>query len=285
MSNSPDRKIGPLTRRQFLIATAGTVVGGVAIGIGINELRRAAATAPAVAASGITPPPDNTPAPAVALATATNAPAAATEAATAVPTVVPTVKPSATEIPPTATAKPDTATATAVPAINTPEVIKAPEKTVLEQYAQEGVWSGTMTGKLGTEYVVFFDLPGVKPTDPHTVLVIIGDGNTRSFGPMIAIPTKTGTNSFKGPDQGSIRIATAQLNEDVISGDVIDGGVHYIGKLDPKGSGLKKLLHECEIARNIATESPANNLISDDQMQSEINKELQRLYKRTLPSK
>ncbi len=199
MSNSPDRKIGPLTRRQFLIATAGTVVGGVAIGIGINELRRAAATAPSVAASGITPPPEIPLTPTAVPPIPTLAPRP-TDAATAA--AVPTVEQqSATSVPATATKNPsptppDTATAVATNTVeptNTPEVKASPtvERPLLRDY---GVYNAKVTDPTTKELqdITLADFRGKQPSDSHQVLIV-----TDGTSPKLYTPIRTGDNSFR----------------------------------------------------------------------------------------
>ncbi len=292
-NNNPENK-PRITRRQFL-ATGGVgaaaIVAGAIIG---SELRRSAATAPSVAASGITPPPDNTPAPTVAPAVLTLAPRP-TDAATAA--AVPTVEQSATNVP----AKATTVSPTAVPAteadvptiIPTPKAENSPKtEMVLKDWNTYG--PGDLIDAITNQKAGLLTgagLPGVNPTDSHRFFAYFGE-NDGTIEPDLFTQEPTGSDSFEG--RYAIKGATEIKLKGHLEGSFLVGEISdrwhksYKFKLPFKGTGLTSLLRLSETTKQYALEELAGHPLNggpipDSMMLDDINRELQKTFKSSLP--
>ncbi len=282
MSNpsNPESKPRIITRRNLLIggATLGAVGVGVALQAAFRQVGKEVTSAPAVAASGITPLPENTSTPIVVPAIPTLTPRP-----TDIATAAPTAESSATNIPATATTLPsptaiETVTLTSVPARNTPvEVLLTPEKIVLKE---GDVYYGEMKGPSRSFIAISYqelDHHDNPTNDPRELLIYSGfdNGNSRQFSARVDEPTATGKNSFKGNDKHALHIENGQINNNIFSGDLMNNGVLYTFSIPLVGTDEKALLDACN---NVRSKTMGIPLLSQEQMKLEINAGLKHDY-------
>ncbi len=207
-----------LSRRQFV---SGSTVALAAWIVGCSP----AATAPAVAASGITPPPEIPLTPTAVPPIPTLAPSP-TEAATAVPTI----EPSVTNVPATATENPsptaiDTVTSTVVPATNTPkpEATPKPENPLPDYGVFWGIVKDPKTGKKLGEIEVA-RIPTEGSNDMFTFWITSPDSDGSRLHGVHQYSNNDHVNNGSNVAVGSLEKAVYDKTTNTIKGTDFNGG-------------------------------------------------------------
>ncbi len=197
MSNpsNPESKPRIITRRNLLIggATLGAVGVGVALQAALKQVGKEVTSAPAVAASGITPPPETPLSPTAVPPIPTLAPRP-TNAATA--TSVPTEAATNAPFP---TAQSTEAPTTVATVVAPTEVAPASESIITKgKVYGPGDMIDPKTNKTIGKIVVVGTEDGLAKGSQDVLVYYSGEKNSRSVGPDIFTQKPTGPNSFEG---------------------------------------------------------------------------------------